>query len=213
MPLKDVLERIQEEMAKKDAAKQEVQAAMRKATRLSKQAIFLAHKNNLEEAQKTLDEAKALLEKLTELSLGYDDLRYMGIVDAAYEEYAEARIILNLVKNGKFVGFEDIEVPIVPYVLGLADVIGELRRRVLNLLRKGDVVKAEENLELMETTYTELMNLDEIHILVSGLRRKCDVARRVIEATRGDVTIEVRRSQLEKSIRHLEKALKVKDKK
>jgi predicted translin family RNA/ssDNA-binding protein len=63
----------------------------------------------------------------------------------------------------------------------------------------------------METVYAELMNLDEIHILVSGLRRKCDVARRVIEATRGDVTLEVRRSHLETSIRNLEKTLKAED--
>jgi translin len=212
MSLKDVLERIQDEMAKKDTAKQEVQIAMRKATRLSKQAIFLIHKNSLNEAQKTLDEATTLLEKVTELSSGFDDLQYMGIVGAAHEEYAEARIMLNLVKNGKFVGYKEIGVPMVSYVLGLADVIGELRRRVLNFLRKGDTGKAEESLELMEGIYAELMNLDEIHILVSGLRRKCDVARRVIEATMGDVTIEVRRSQLEKSIRNLEKTLKAEDK-
>jgi translin len=212
MPLRDILERIQEEMAKKDAAKQEVQAAMRKATRLSKQAIFLVHRNSLKEAEKTLNEAKALLEKLTELSLGYDDLQYMGIVDAAHEEYAEAYILLSLVKKRKIVGFEEIKVPMIPYVLGLADVIGELRRRALNFLRKGNTGKAEESLELMETVYAELMNFDEIHILVSGLRRKCDVARRVIEATRGDVTIEVRRSHLEKSIRNLEKTLKAEDK-
>ena len=101
--------------------------------------------------------------------------------------------------------------PIVPYVLGLGDVVGELRRRALDFLRKGDAVKAEENLELMETVYVELTNLDDVQILVSGLRRKCDVARRVIEATRGDITIEVRRSQLEKSIKSLEKTLKAED--
>jgi translin len=212
MSLRDILERIQEEMTKKDTTKQDVQAAMRKATRLSKQAIFLVHKNNIKEADKTLNQAEALLEKLAELSVGYGDLQYMGIVDSAYEEYAEARITLNLVKKNKFVGYEEIGVPMVPYVLGLADVIGELRRRTLNFLRMDDVGKAEKSLELMETVYAELMNLDEIHILVSGLRRKCDVARRVIEATRGDVTLEVRRSHLETSMRNLEKTLKAEDK-
>jgi translin len=184
---------------------------MRKATRLSKQAIFLIHKNNLEEAEKTLNEAKALLDRLTELSSGYDDLQYMGIVNAAYEEHAEARVLFSLVKENRFVGFEEIGVPMDSYVLGLGDVVGELRRRALDFLRKGDAVRAEETLELMETVYGELMNLDDIQILVSGLRRKCDVARRIIEATRGDVTIEVRRSQLEKSIENLGKTLKAED--
>ena len=49
--------------------------------------------------------------------------------------------------------------------------------------------------------------MDEAYMLVSGLRRKCDVARRIIEATRGDVTIEARRDSLEQSIRKLERIL------
>jgi len=58
-----------------------------------------------------------------------------------------------------------------------------------------------------------LINLDEAHILVHELRRKCDVARRVLEATRGDVTIEVRRSQLEDSIKDLNKRLEARRRK
>jgi predicted translin family RNA/ssDNA-binding protein len=83
----------------------------------------------------------------------------------------------------------------------------------LDYLRRNDVEKAENNLEHMETIYAELINLDEAHILVHELRRKCDVARRVLEATRGDVTIEVRRSQLEDSIKDLNKRLEAKRKK
>jgi translin len=100
-----------------------------------------------------------------------------------------------------------------PYILGLADVIGEIRRQTLDCLRRNEIKKAENNLELMETIYAELINLDEAHILVHELRRKCDIARRVLEATRGDVTIEVRRSQLENSIKDLNKRLEAKRKK
>jgi translin len=96
-------------------------------------------------------------------------------------------------------------VPLVDYVLGLADVIGECRRVVLDALREGDAEKGEEYLKTMDGIYVELMALDEAYMLVPGLRRKCDVARRIIETTRGDVTQEVRRKALEDYLKRLER--------
>jgi translin len=212
MSLNNILKRIQEELAKKDAVRQDVQTAMRKCTRLSKTAIFHIHKEGLEEAEAKLGEAKELLDNLAPLTANCPDLMYIGVVESAFEEYSEARILLSLIKEGRFVSFDEINVPMASYILGLGDVIGELRRRTLDNLRRNEVKKAEENLELMETIYAELINLDEAHILVQGLRRKCDVARRVLEATRGDVTIEVRRTQLENSINDLRKRLEEKRK-
>jgi predicted translin family RNA/ssDNA-binding protein len=59
----------------------------------------------------------------------------------------------------------------------------------------------------MELIHSEIISMDEALHGVSELRRKSDVARRVIEATRGDVTIEVRRNALERSIKGLESTL------
>ena len=213
MSLNSILNQIQDELTKKDAVRQNVQTAMRKCTRLSKTAIFHLHKEEFEEAEAKLLEAKELLDNLNTLAAGYYDLLYMGIVDSAFEEYAEAEIFFRLVKEGRFISYDEINVRIAPYILGFADVIGELRRQTLDYLRRNKVEKAAGNLELMETMYAELINLDEAHILVHELRRKCDVARRVLEATRGDVTIEVRKSQLEDSIKDLKKRLEAKRKK
>jgi len=213
MSLNSILNQIQDELTKKDAVRQNVQTAMRKCTRLSKTAIFHLHKEEFEEAEAKLLEAKELLDNLNALTAGYSDLLYMGIVDSAFEEYAEAEIFFRLVKDGRFISYDEINVPMAPYILGLADVIGELRRQTLDYLRRNKIEKAAGNLELMETIYAELINLDEAHILVHELRRKCDVARRVLEATRGDVTIEVRKSQLEDSIKDLKKRLEAKRKK
>jgi len=212
MSLNNILKQIQDELAKKDAIRQDVQAAMRKCTRLSKTAIFQMHKQQLEDAETTLKEAKGLFGTLTDLTASYPDLVYMGIVEAAYEEYTEAQILLSLIKKGRFVDNKEISVPTPAYVLGLADVVGELRRQTLDYMRKNEVAKAERNLELMEMVYVELVNLDEANVLVRGLRRKCDVARHVLEATRGDVTIEVRRTHLEDSIESLRKRLEEKRK-
>ena len=56
----------------------------------------------------------------------------------------------------------------------------------------------------MDEIYVELEALDEAYMLVPGLRRKNDVARRIIESTRGDITQEVRRKSLEDYLRQFE---------
>jgi translin len=124
---------------------------------------------------------------------------------AALQEYSEANILLRLIQESRFVTPDEVNVPAVDYVLGLADVIGEYRRLALDALREGDAEKGEECLKTMDDIYIELMAMDEAYMLVPGLRRKCDIARRIIEATRGDITQEVRRKVLENHLKQLEK--------
>jgi len=210
MSLKTLLGKIQEELQKREKVHDEVQRDMRRATRLSKQAILFTHQARFKEAKKLLKEATELFSRLYSVAETYPDMLYSGLVNAAHQEYAEARTLLALVEENRFVSPEEINVPSIDYVLGLADVIGELRRRALDSLRNGDVKTAEECLHLMEEIYVELMTMDEAYMLVPGLRRKSDVARHLIETTRGDITIEARRSSLEKCMKALEKLVKKK---
>ncbi len=208
MSLKSILDRVQDGLKRREAVREEVQRDMRRATRLSKQAILFVHQERFEEARKSLEEAENLFVKLREVSGEHPDLAYMGLVEAAFQEYTEAQVFLRLVEEKGFIGPEELEVPEVSYVLGLGDVIGEFRRRALDSLRRGDIGEAEDCLRIMEQIYIDLTAMDDAYLLVSGLRRKCDIARRVIETTRGDVTMEARRSSLKHSIQRLEKAIK-----
>jgi translin len=124
---------------------------------------------------------------------------------AAMQEYAEANIFITLIEESRFVTPDEIEVASVEYVLGLADIVGEYRRLALDALREGNVKAGEKCLESMDEIYVELEALDEAYMLVPGLRRKNDVARRIIESTRGDVTQEVRRRSLEDYLKNFEK--------
>ena len=208
MSLKDLLGKIQDELRKRETAHEEVQRDMRRATRLSKQAILFTHQERFKDAKKLLKEADGLFAKLHSVAKTYPDMFYSGLVDAAFQEYAEAQTLLSLVEKNRFLSPEEINVNSVAFVLGLADVIGELRRRALDSLRKEEVKTAEACLHLMEEIYVELMSMDEAYMLVPGLRRKSDVARHVIESTRGDITIEARRSSLEQCMKSLEKIVK-----
>jgi translin len=205
--LRSFISKIQKELKTKEGTKETVHKDMRKAIRLSKQAILLTHQKRLKDARKLLNEADKLFMKLHKVAEMHPSLVYTGIVDAAMQEYAEAQTLLALVEKNHFISPEKLNIPAVPYVLGLADVIGELRRQALDALRAGDTKEAEHCLQVMEHIYVQLTSMNEAYMLVPGLRRKCDVARRIIEATRGDVTIEARRDSLEQSIRKLEKTL------
>ena len=208
MSLHEILVKIQEDLSEREQVREEVHKDMRKATRLSKQAIQVTPQDRFDEAEAMLKEAKELFVKLRETGKDYPYLFYSGSVGAAFEENAEAHILLTLVREGRYPSPKEIGVPVTPYVLSLGDVIGELRRRALDLIRKGNVENSEKCLEWMEHIYTELTALDDAYIIINGLRRKGDVARRLIEITRGDITIEVRRTALERSISRLESKLK-----
>ena len=204
--LKSILKEVKEELTKKDRVRENAQQNMRKATSLSKQSILLMHQKKYEKARKSIENAKEIISKLQDSSKEYPNIIYSGMFSAALQEYAEANIFQGLIQEARFVTPDEINVPAVDYVLGLADVIGEYRRLVLDVLREGDAEKGEKCLQTMDEIYIELMAMDEAYMLVHGLRRKCDVARRIIETTRGDITQEVRRKSLENYLKQFEQA-------
>jgi translin len=205
------LREVKEELIQKEEVRENAQKNMRKATSLSKQAILLMHQKKFDKAGKSIENAKEIISKLQISAREYPDIIYSGMLSAALQEYAEANVFQGLIKEARFVTPNEINVPALDYVLGLADVIGEYRRLVLDALREGEVKKGEEGLKIMDESYIELMALDEAYMLVPGLRRKCDMARRIIEATRGDVTQEVRRKALENRLIQLEKTARKHD--
>jgi len=204
--LKSILKEVKKELAQKDEVRENAQQNMRKATSISKQSILLMHQKKYEKAKKLIDTAKEIISKLQSLAEEYPDVVYTGMFSAALQEYAEAKIFQGLIQEARFVKPNEVNVPVADYVLGLADVTGEYRRLVLDVLREGDAEKGEECLKTMDEIYIELMAMDEAYMLIPGLRRKCDIARRIIETTRGDITQEVRRKSLENYLKQFEQA-------
>ncbi len=202
--LKAILKQLKEELAQKDKVRENAHQKMRKTTSLSKQAILLMHQKKYDKAGKLIESAREIISQLQSSAEGYPEIIYGGMFSAALQEYAEANIFHGLIHEARFVTPNEVKVPAVDYMLGLADVIGEYRRLVLDALREGDAEKGQEYLKTMDGIYIELMEMDEASMLVPGLRRKCDVARRIIEATRGDVTQEVRRKSLENYLKQFE---------
>ncbi len=129
-------------------------------------------------------------------------------LDVAYQELAEAVNLLSLLERGEFTPPDAYEIPTRPYLTGLADTVGELRRAALDLLRHDDVERAETLLGFMEEILEELQTFDYPNALVPDLRRKCDVGRSLVERTRGDLTRAFGQSKLMKKLDSVEERLK-----
>jgi len=200
--LKEIVEGIAERLRGEEEARREALELARRARVLSKTAILLIHSGDLELAEERLLEAGRLLEASASIAKA----RWLRIdeLGAAQEEHAEGRILLSLMRGEGFPTPEELGVKPSRYLLGLADVIGELRREAVEALRVGDLSRAEEMLELMERIYLTLASAEEASVLLKGLRRKLDVGRSVIEGTRGQVAEERGRRRLIDALRDLE---------
>lgn len=204
--LETVIQEVKSELMAKNQIREETHESMRKATSLSKQAILLIHQKRLDDAQKMVESAKEKILSLQTQAKQYPEIIYGGMLSAALQEFSEANIFLVLVREERFVTPAEINVPSVDYVLGLADVIGEYRRLALDNLRDGEVERGERCLQIMDQVFIQLLALDEAYMLVPGLRHKSDIARRIIESTRGDITLEVRRKSLEDELKRFDPA-------
>jgi translin len=90
------------------------------------------------------------------------------------------------------------------YLNGLAEAASELRRQILDIIRKGHSDEAERLLEAMDTIYGILIAFDFHDAITGGLRRRLDSLRGVLERTRGDVTNSLRQQKLQSALAELE---------
>ena len=200
------MEKIQNQLLSYDKARERLQVLSRNATRLCGWAMVQIHRGNLNQANKTLSEAKQALDEIEKLLSAHVELPQFGQVLVAFQEYAEGRLLLQMKKNGNLASLHEIGTNSTAYLLGMLDFIGEMRRMILDCLRNGKTEDAQHLLSKMEKVYEDLFSLDRTSIL-PNFRRKLDAARRILEITRGDVASDIRRVSLEKAVRSLERRL------
>jgi len=205
--LEEIIRKAAGDLKAREKARDEAYSRARRARVLSKQAILLLHNGELGKAEGNIGEASVILEEIKEYCKEFTEIGFYEAVEAARQEYAEASILLGLNTGKGYPSPELLGLNYKSYLLGLADVPGELRRQTLDLLRAGDLVAAEENLETMEEIYRHLSKVDEVSLLLKGLRRKLDVARSVTERTRAEITTEASRERLRKQLKKVEDKL------
>ena len=200
--LQNIIKKATDELQTREKARDEVLARARKARQLSKQAILLDHNNQPDRANANITEARRLLDETQPHIRAHPELDQYEEVEAAHEEHAEAIILHSLLAKDAYPTLEQAAATPTRYLLGLADVPGELRREALDALRTDDLQKAEHYLKRMEQIYLHLVAMEDASLL-KGLRRKLDITRGVIEATRSEITAETGRKRLTNQLNRL----------
>jgi translin len=187
----------------KSSARERAIPAARRSIRASANAIRAVHRGEFDLARELIAESRAALAEGLDGVDAHPDVRYAGYLLDAEKEYAEAHVTLALVTGEPPPAPAEVGVGDAPYLNGLAEAIGEGRRHILDLLRLGDVDRAEHVLATLEELYGLLVTMDYPDAITMNLRRSTDVARSLIEKTRGDLSIAaVQRTMREALDRH-----------
>lgn len=195
-------------LAAKNAAREAALSRCREALRDSANAVRAVHRGEFEKAEALLKEADRLLSEAKAALRDHLDILYAGFIHDADKEYAEARLTLALVSgNGALPRPETLGVELPAYLNGLGEAVGELRRYLLDTLRRGDIERCEECLAVMEEVYALLVTFDYPDAMTGGLRRTTDAVRAILERTRGDLALAIRQRDLEKRLSEFEERL------
>ena len=199
--LAENLDRIGEKIRASFSAKHEARDT---AIKSSREAIYkcstsirAAHRGEFDLAKSLADEAKEILDEVSQAITDYDDLHYTGFVLDSHKEYTEARITLALISGQPIPEPDSLGIVYSAYLNGLGEAAGELRRHLLDRMRRGELDRCETILGMMDDIYSLLVTIDFPDALTGGLRRTTDMVRGVLERSRGDLTVSLRQRELE----------------
>ena len=162
----------------------------------SSKAIRALHRDDVVAADELLTDVRSLIAEAVEPLEEHRDIYHAGFFYDAVKEYAEAELTKALVLGQPLPLPDDLGLHAVPYLKGLGEAVGEMRRRLLDQLRHGELEEAEATFSDMETIHDLLAALDYPDGMTSGLRRTTDVARSLIERSRADLTTTIVQERL-----------------
>ncbi len=202
--LEEISQKIRSGFAGADAAREKALRMCRESIRYSSNAIRAIHRGDFEAAHSAMESNRQLLQEAREGVVDHPDLRFAGFMHDAQKEYAEACVTLALVRNEPLPTPEELGVSSAAFLHGMGEAVGEIRRHLLDLMRKDDLSGCEDLLSSMDDIYGVLVTMDFPDALTFGLRRMTDVVRGILEKTRGDLTIAMRQRDLEEKLSRLE---------
>lgn len=205
--LEDIARKISEKLETQEKAREKALALHRQVIRAAGQSIRATHRGDFEKARLLLGEARQILEQIHRLLSNFPEVLYAGFTQDAEKEYSEALLTLSFVAGDDLPDPDEIGVDYAAYLNGMAETVGELRRNILDRIREGSDGKSEEFLEKMDEIYFILISMDYADAVTRGLRRSTDVARSILEKTRGDYTLHLENRKLEGSLKKFARQL------
>ena len=204
--LESIAQAIRADLTAKDQAREKVLSLCREVIRLSARAIYAVHRGEFAQAESSLKRVRQLLDEVSQTLVQQAGLAHANFVHDAQKEYAEGCATLALVLGNPLPEPETLGVSYPAYLHGLGEAVGELRRYLLDSIRKGDLSRCEELLSIMDDIYNVLVSMDFPDALTYGLRRTTDVVRGILEKSRGDLTLAMKQRDFIQQLEDLERS-------
>ncbi|HEY8686906.1 MAG TPA: haloacid dehalogenase [Chloroflexota bacterium] len=195
--------RIIGDLETKNQARDRALVESRQAVRHAATGIRALHRGEHERAHESLSAGLSMVQATKRDLERYPDLYWTGYVQDAQKEIAEACIVAAILQSRELPAPAELGVEPAPYLNGMAEAASEMRRYVLDIIRRGgeaEMQEAERVLQIMDDVYTNLITVDFPDAITGGLRRTTDSLRGVLERTRGDLTISIRQADLARAL-------------
>ena len=195
-PLSAIVEEIRTELNTINGLRDTTLARSRALTRACANSIRAIHRHEWQEAELLLAQARAEAHAMVEAIAGQPTLYHAGYTQDALKELVEAHLVAAVVRGTPLPAPAELFVTGATYLRGMSEAATEMRRFVLDLMRRNQVADAEPYLDFMDEVYSQLITIDFPDAVTDGLRRHTDVLRSVLERTRGDLTLAIRQEQM-----------------
>jgi len=207
MDLSKIQEFCRDRLDRKSAGRDAALAGSRTTIRYCANAIRAVHRSDWKEAKRLTKEAEKTLREAEKALKPFPEIFFAGFLMDAQKEYVEARATYAIIRGEPIPTPEELQIGEAPYLNGLGETVGELRRFILDLLRHGNHERCETLLDAMDDIYYVLVSIDYPDAITGGLRRTTDVARSLIERTRGEFSIALVQENLEAALKEHAKRL------
>ena len=169
------------ELSRREKEQDRILGSTREIVRHCATGIKMLHAGEIASAKKEIAAARKKISPFSKTK------QFEYLLEQPYQEIAEAQLLLAAVEKRALPGWKELGMPFEPYLLGLCDFAGELRREMLEMLKKGKKKEAEKYFELMSGIYDELVPIRFSNSLLPNFRKKQDVARSQVEQARSEL--------------------------
>nr|MDO8086853.1 hypothetical protein [Candidatus Sigynarchaeum springense] len=190
-----------------DEVREQIIVLGRKGIRSCSEAIKKLHRHE-NGVDQLIDDVRKALKEMLEVASRHPKLQFGSYFDGIYQEFTEACLLKSIFTGSKFPMPSELDppVPAVQYLTGLCDTIGELRRAVLDCIREERFEDALKYFGIMEKLHDHVNALDYPNAVIPDVRHKADGNRKLINATRSELTMAMHIDKLNTNLSKTKKA-------
>jgi len=204
--LTTIADGIRADLSARNAARDKALVQSRELIRHCAECIRAVHRREWDNADQKLALIRTLAVDMHKGVTQYPDLMNAGYIQDALKELVEAHAMNAMIRGLPLPTPSELNVESASYLNGLSEAATELRRFILDAMRRSSdhSADAERLLEWMDAIYDQMVTFDFPDALTGGLRRQTDILRGVLERTRGDLTTSLRQQALQEALAKFE---------